>query len=105
MSASEWHDGGTAVLTDDREAGGRRHRQSKLFAYCAASGVLGTAAATALSFAASGVARIAIWTTALGLVSLLAGLAYDSAPVNALWSTSRLLRRQHADAQPAASVR
>jgi hypothetical protein len=105
MSADDWHDGGTAVLADDRKAGGQRHQQSRLFVYCAASGVLGTAAATALSFAASGVARIAIWASALGLVSLLAGLAYDSARVNALRSTRRLLRRQHGDAQPAASAR
>jgi hypothetical protein len=89
MSGDEWRDGGAAVLTDDARADDRRCRQSGLFAYCAASGALGTAAATVLSFAVSGVARIAVWATAVGLVSLLAGLAYDSGPMKALWSAGR----------------
>jgi hypothetical protein len=105
MSADDWHGDVTAVLVDDRETNGQRHSQSQLFAYCAGSGVLGTAAATAVSLTASGITRIAVWATALGLVSLLAGLAYDSAPLNALWSTGRLLRRQRDDARTAASVR
>jgi hypothetical protein len=104
MSGDEWRDGGAAVLADDRRAGDRRYPQSRLFVYCAGSGALGTAAATALSFAASGVARIAVWATAVGLVSLLAGLAYDSGPVKALWSAGRP-RPQHGDARTASSAR
>jgi hypothetical protein len=105
MSGDEWHDGRAVVLTDDREGDDDgQHPQSRLFAYCAASAVVGTAAAMGVSSAASGVARIALWATAIGLVSLLAGLAYDSRPVNALWAASRP-RRQHDDARPAASVR
>jgi hypothetical protein len=74
------------------------HPQPHLFAYCAASGVVGTAAATVTSLAASGVARIAVWATVLCLVSLIAGLGYDSGPANALWSVRRLLRRHHGGA-------
>ena len=96
MSSDEWQDGGTAIATDNRGEVGRSHPQSWLFAYCAASGLAGTATAVGLSFAASGVARIAVWATTVALVSLLAGLAYDSGPVNALRSAGRL-RRQHGD--------
>jgi hypothetical protein len=104
MTGDEWTDSGAAVATDDRDDGDRGYPRSRLFAYCAASGVLGTAAATALSFAASGAARIALWATVVGLVSLVAGLVYDSGPVNALLSAGRP-QRQHGDARPAASVR
>lgn len=82
MSGDEWRDGGAAVLTDDRENGGRRHAQSRLLGYCAASGVLGTVAATAVGMAASGVGRIAVWAGVLALVSLIAGLAYESDPAS-----------------------
>jgi hypothetical protein len=80
MSGDEWHDGGAVVSTEDRDAGGRRHTQPGLLGYCAASGVLGTAAAAALGMAASGVIRIAVWAGVLALVSLIAGLAYESDP-------------------------
>lgn len=104
MSSDQRPDGEAALVTADREHGGRRHPRSRLFAYCAASGVTGTAIATALSFAASGVAWIVVWPIAIGLVSLLAGLAYDSGPVKARWSTGRP-GRESGDARPAASVR
>jgi hypothetical protein len=56
----------------------RRH----LFAYCVGFGVLATVVATVASFAATGIARIELWIAALGSVSVLAGLAYGSGPLN-----------------------
>lgn len=95
MNGSAWRGTGLVVLADDREARDHhRHPRSRLFLYCVASGVVGTAAATVISLAASGVTRIAVWATVIGLVSLIAGVAYDSTPVNLLW-TSRHPARRH----------
>jgi hypothetical protein len=93
MTGDEWHDGGAAVLTDDRDTHGRGHSQSRLLGYCAASGVLGTAAATALGLAASGVTRIAVWAGVLALVSLIAGLAYESSPASFVRAVRQPQRR------------
>jgi hypothetical protein len=60
MIGDEWCDGEPAPLLDDGEAD-RRYPQSRRFAYCTASAVVGTAAAMGLSSAASGVAQIALW--------------------------------------------
>jgi hypothetical protein len=97
MNGREWR-GGLAVLAGEREASEQRNPQPHLFAYCAASGVIGTVAATAISLAVSGVARIAVWASVIGLVSLIAGLAYDSAPVNFLWSACYPSRWHRTDA-------
>ncbi len=90
--------GGLATLAHHRDTPDEGPGQPDLLAYCALSGVLGTAAATFSSLAATGTARIAIWATVIGSVSLLAGLAYDSTPMRSLWSTWRPSRRHHADA-------
>ena len=82
MNGDKWHDGGAMVLTDDGDTDRRRHAQSRLLGYCAVSGVLGTAAATTLGMAASGIIRIAVWAGVLALVSLIAGLAYESNPAS-----------------------
>lgn len=95
MSGDEWHDGGVVVLTDGRDADGRPHAHSRLLGYCAASGVLGTAAATALGLAASGVIRIAVWAGVLALVSLIAGLAYETDPASLVRTVCQPRRRRH----------
>jgi hypothetical protein len=96
MNGNEWR-GGLAVLGHDREPGDRQSRQPYLLAYCAVSGVVGTAAATVTSLAATGVTRIAIWVAVIGSTSLLAGLGYDSRPVRFLWSACRASRRRRVD--------
>ena len=93
MSGDEWHDGRAATVTDVRGNGGHEHQRARLFVYCSVSGLTGTAVAAGLSFAVSGIARIAVWVAAVGLVSVLAGLAYDSGPVNALRSAGRPQRQ------------
>jgi hypothetical protein len=120
MSGDEWHDGRVATVNDVRGNGGHEHQQrARLFVYCVVSGLTGTAVAAGLSFAASGIARIAVWVAAVGLVSVLAGLAYDSGPVNALRSAGRPQRQpptrwpqrrrqpapQHGDVRARSSVR
>jgi len=60
-------------------------------AYCHASGVIATTAATALSSTVSGAASFAVWIFVLVVVCALAGLGYDSALVRcaARYSSSR----------------
>jgi hypothetical protein len=82
MNGSEKRDTSLPAFRDKSD---QRH----LLAYCAGSGILGTLAATVMSLAATGIARIAIWTAVLGSVSLLAGLAYGPGPLNLL----RLVRQ------------
>jgi hypothetical protein len=98
MNGSEWRGSRLAVSAGDHEARDHRHPQLRLFTYCVVSGALGTATASVMSLTASGVTRIAVWAAVIGLVSLLAGLAYDSAPADALWAACRLVRRDHGDA-------
>ena len=96
MNSDKWHGGGLAVLADDRGTDGHRNPQTHLLAYCGVSGLLGTGIATVLSLAASGTTRIAIWAAALTLVSLMAGLAYGSRPLDFLLSAYHLSRRRRA---------
>jgi|HubBroStandDraft_5_1064220.scaffolds.fasta_scaffold151833_3 hypothetical protein len=63
-------------------------------AYCVISGGAATTAGTALGLAFSGSARITAWSVTIACVSVLAGLAYGSTAVNAMWDRCRhLLRR------------
>lgn len=94
MNGNEWRGSGLAMLADDREVSRHRRQRPDLFAYCAVSGVLGTATATVMSLATSGVTRLVVWAAVLSSVSLLAGLGYDSGPVNFVWSACLPSRRR-----------
>jgi hypothetical protein len=99
MDGRERPASGILLYMGDRRTRGRQATpQPNLLVYCVVSAILATGAATVTSLTASGVARIAVWSSVLGLVSVLAGLAYDSVPVNALWSACRLARRHRAGA-------
>lgn len=84
---------GALVHMDIYRTRNRRQHQPPLVAYCLASGVLGTAAATALSFTVSGTASFAVWVAALVAVCSLAGFGYDSALLGAAWTAFRRSRR------------
>lgn len=81
------HEGGALLHLDDYRTR-ERQKPPPAFAYCLASGTLGTAAATALCFTASGVTRFLLWSAVLAFVSAVAGLSYRSALVRAAWPTS-----------------
>lgn len=70
-----------------------RSTQRRLLGYSAGSGVLATAAATVTAFAANGTVRIVLWTAVLGSVSLLAGLAYASGPLQSLRLARQAVQR------------
>ena len=89
MNGSEKYD--TAFASRDAHADTSSHRH--LLAYCAGAGVVGTLAATVTGLAATGIARIAVWTAVLGSVSLLAGLAYGQGPLNAVRLARQVTRR------------
>lgn len=76
-------------MNDRTNADGRQRHQPPLAAYCLASGVIATAAATVLSFTVSGAASFAVWISVLVMISAFAGLGYDSALVGAVWAALR----------------
>jgi len=57
--------------------------------YCAVTGAIATIAGAVVSLVAAGTARIGVWAAVLVSVSVGAGLAYDSGPMNALWCSCR----------------
>jgi hypothetical protein len=65
-----------------------------VFTYCLISGTVATIAGAVVSLAAVGTARIAAWSAVIVSVSVVAGLAYDSGPVKALWCFFRQLLRR-----------
>ncbi len=103
MTGGPRQENGTVVRIEDyrresRQQQPRPDEQPPLLAYCLTSGVIGAIAATALSLAVSGAARVAVWSAVLGSVSVLAGVAYDTHLLRAAWAAWRLLFRQRADA-------
>lgn len=84
---------GVVVRMDDYRAGRRRRQQPPLWAYCAACGTVATTAATGLSFTATGIASLVVWAGVIAVVCVVAGLAYDSALVEAAWAACRRGRR------------
>jgi hypothetical protein len=62
--------------------------------YCLVCGTVATTAGTCVGLAVSGTARIAAWSVTVVCLSALAGIAYGSAAVNALWERCRHLVRR-----------
>jgi hypothetical protein len=85
---------GTFVRMDDYRTRSWSQHRPPLAVYCLASGVIGTAAATALSFTVSGAASFAVWISVLVLVCALAGFGYESALPGAVWAACRRLHRR-----------
>jgi hypothetical protein len=56
-----------------------------LVTYCVISGIIATSVGTSVGLTFSGSARITAWSVTIACVSVLAGLAYGSTAVNALW--------------------
>jgi hypothetical protein len=64
-------------------------RGPHIITYCLICGVITTTVATAAGLAVSGIARLTIWLAIIFCSSSLAGFAYGSKPVNALWERVR----------------
>ena len=71
-----------SVADDRRALHGRRWPE--VIIYSLVSGVAGMVAGAAVSLVVSGTARAAVWCAVAGATSVGAGLAHDTAPVNAL---------------------
>jgi len=72
----------------------REQRGLHVFTYCVIVGALATAVGAVVSLAAAGALRMVGWSLAIVSVSVIAGLAYDSGPVKAMWYFSRQLLRR-----------
>lgn len=73
----------------NRQADGQALGRPNLVAYSLVSGVAATAAGAVLSLTVVGVARIAVWCTVTGAMSVASGLARDSAAVSSRWAGFR----------------
>lgn len=62
--------------SDSHRLRSRCREERRLVIYSLASGLAGSGAATAVSLAATGVARIILWAAVISSVSVLAGVAY-----------------------------
>jgi hypothetical protein len=76
--------------------GGRYREQHgpHVFTYCVIAGAVATTVGAVVSIAAAGVPRMVTWSLVIVSVSVVAGLAYDSGPVKAMWYFSRQLLRR-----------
>ena len=72
-----------------RQGDAQKRCRPHVLAYCVVTGVIATTAGAVVSLVAVGTARIGAWAAVLVSVSVGAGLAYDSGPVNALWFSCR----------------
>lgn len=84
----------TLVHMDDYRKRDRQRHQPPVVTYCLVSGVIATAAATALSFTVSGAASFVVWISALVAVCVLAGFGYDSALLRAARAARRRPHRR-----------
>jgi hypothetical protein len=96
--ADEQTRSGVLVHIDDYRKRGLGRNPPQLLAYCLGSGAIAITVATALSFAASGIAQVAVWSTVIGAVSVVAGLAYESRLLRVVCSAWRVALRQRAGA-------
>jgi hypothetical protein len=58
------------------------------------AGAIATTVGAVVSLTAAGAPRMVGWSLVIVFVSVVAGLAYDSGPVKAVWYFSRQLRRR-----------
>jgi hypothetical protein len=77
--------------TDDEHAGHPKLGKLDSLLYSLTSGSIATAAGAAISLAASGTARLAVWCSVTCVVSVAAGLVRESGPVSACWLVCRRL--------------
>jgi hypothetical protein len=74
-----------------------KKRGPGIVTYCVISGVIATAAGSAVSLAVVGTARFVAWAAVLASVSVVAGLGYGSTPVNVAWDCCRRSLRRVVD--------
>jgi hypothetical protein len=86
--------GCTLLRGDEQQARYQERRGPHVIMYGLISGGIAAITGTATSLAVAGSARIAAWSVVTVSVSVLAGLAYGSAPVDALWVACRQLLRR-----------
>ena len=80
----------SSFFTLSREKGDDQDRcRPSVLGYCVVTGAIATIAGAAVSLVAAGTARIGLWAAVLVSISIGAGLAYDSGPMNALWCSCR----------------
>jgi hypothetical protein len=73
----------------------RPRRQPRLLLYCLACGTVATTAATGLSLIVSGTAKLFVWSAVIASATIIAGLAYDSAVVSAVWASREQKHGEH----------
>jgi hypothetical protein len=80
-----------------QSARGSRYREQRgphVFTYCVIAGAVATTVGAVVSLTTAGAARMVAWSLVIVSVSVVAGLAYDSGPVKAMWYFSRQLLRR-----------